>query len=425
MTTIRQLIQTSPAKANELFAKLADTSESAVKTRERLFSELKGELELLSSLEEQHLFPVLRKHKETKDLVAEAISDNKQTRKLLTELERTPKESEEFASKVVELRKAFQQHVRDEKNELLPAVLKALSDEEAQAVVETIEAEKAGIETAKRAEAEQRRAEARREREEAEELAEEQKQAARREKEARKAARQTAEAVAQTSEAVAESSREVVQSAAESAGRLATAPLSSGSQFWDAMFGMWSVPQSRSGNARSSGRGAVFPRGGGDPARGRDPDRGQAAREQRHDHGPPLRRGKPGRAEGGALRREGRRGTAQAGHRRGHGRDPDGGHGRDVRDLRGAVRRQGREGEGRGRRAPGAQQTGGDGEGHRAAGRDRGRGRAFRPRRQEAACARRAAASKGIEAGRRQDRGRTVSDRDPRQGSEGAPQFAP
>jgi stress response protein YsnF len=253
MTTIRQLIQTSPAKANELFAKLADTSESAVKTRERLFSELKGELELLSNLQEQHLFPVLRKHKETKDLVAEAISDNKQTRKLLTELERTPKESEEFASKVVELRKAFQQHVRDEKNELLPAVLKALSDEEAQAVVEAIEAEKAGIETAKRAEAEQRRAEARREREEAEELAEEQKQAARREKEARKAARQTAEAVAQTSEAVAESSREIVQSAAESAGRLVIAPLSSGSQFWDAMFGMWSVPQSRSGNARSSG----------------------------------------------------------------------------------------------------------------------------------------------------------------------------
>jgi len=149
MTTIRQLIQTSPAKANELFAKLADTSESAVKTRERLFSELKEELELLAGLEEQHLFPVLRKHKESKDLVAEAISNNKETRKLLAELERTPKESGEFASKVAELRKAFQRHVRDERNELLPAVLKALSDEEAQAVVETIEAEKAEIEAAK------------------------------------------------------------------------------------------------------------------------------------------------------------------------------------------------------------------------------------------------------------------------------------
>jgi hypothetical protein len=166
MTTIRQLIQPSPARANELFAKLVDTSENAVKTRERLFADLKEELELLASLEEQHLFPVLRKHKDLKDLVREALNDNKATRKLLTELDHTPKESEEFATRVAELRRVFQQHVRDDKKELLPAVLKALSDEEADAVVERIEAEKAEIEEAKRAEAEERRAEARREREE-------------------------------------------------------------------------------------------------------------------------------------------------------------------------------------------------------------------------------------------------------------------
>jgi Domain of unknown function (DUF2382)/Hemerythrin HHE cation binding domain len=242
MTTIKQLIQTSPAKANEIFAKLVDTSGTAVKTRERLFAELKDELELQANLEEQHLFPVLRKHKETKNLVADAINANKLTRKLLAELERTPKESEDFASKVVELRKAFQQHVRDEKNELLPAVLKALSDEEAQAVVEKIEDGKAETEEAKRAEAEQRRAEARSEREKAEELLAMEKEAADREQEARK----VAEAVARTSEVAAESSRKVVQSAAESFQRLATAPLSSGSQFWDTMFGMWGLQSGRS-----------------------------------------------------------------------------------------------------------------------------------------------------------------------------------
>ena len=55
MTTIRQLIQNRPAKANELFAKLGDTSDTAVKTRERLFAELKEELELLARLEEEHI----------------------------------------------------------------------------------------------------------------------------------------------------------------------------------------------------------------------------------------------------------------------------------------------------------------------------------------------------------------------------------
>src|SRR3982751_4607284 len=161
MPTIRQLIQTSPAKANELFAKLVETSGSAIKTRERLFAELQEELELQMRLEEQHLFPVLRKRKETKDLVPDALNDNKETRKALTELERIPKESDEFASKVAELRKAFQQHVRDERKEFLPAVLKALDDEEAEAIVEKIEGAKAEVEEAKRAEAEQaQRAEA-------------------------------------------------------------------------------------------------------------------------------------------------------------------------------------------------------------------------------------------------------------------------
>ena len=167
MTTIRQLIQTSPSRANELFAKLVDTSETAVKTREKLFAELKEELELFTGLEEQHLFPVLRKHKDLKELVREALNDNKATRKLLTELDHTAKDSEEFATRVAELRRVFQQHVRDEKKELLPAIVKALSDEEAGAVVESFEAGKAEVEEAKRAEAEERQAAAKREREKA------------------------------------------------------------------------------------------------------------------------------------------------------------------------------------------------------------------------------------------------------------------
>src|SRR4051812_34102027 len=149
-------------------------------------------------LEEQNLFPVLRKRKETKDLVPDALNDNKETRKALSELERTPKESGEFASKVAELRKAFQQHVRDDRKELLPAVLKALDDEEAGAIVEKIEGAKAEVEEAKRAEAEERRA-AREEREKAENIARQEREqaeaAARQERERVEAVRQAAESV--------------------------------------------------------------------------------------------------------------------------------------------------------------------------------------------------------------------------------------
>src|SRR5919107_1924662 len=223
MTTIRQLIQTSPVRANELFAKLVDTSETAVKTRERLFAELKEELELLAGLEEQHLFPVLRKHKDLKELVREALSDNKATRKLLTELDHTPKDSEEFAARVTELRRVFQQHVRDDKKELVPAVLKALSDEEAEAVVERIEAGKAEVEEAKRAEAEQRRAEARREREQAEAEQARLEEARRAEAaERREAARREREAAQHTSDQITQvlgAARERTQALTERASQ--------------------------------------------------------------------------------------------------------------------------------------------------------------------------------------------------------------
>jgi phasin family protein len=226
MTSIRQLIQTSPAKANELFAKLVDTSETAVKTREKLFGELKEELELLASLEEEHLFPVLRKHKDLKELVREALNDNKATRRLLTELDHTPKDSEEFATRVTELRRVFQQHVRDEKKELLPAVLKALSDEEAQAVVEGFEAGKAEVEEARRAEAEERRAEARREREKAEAAqaridaaqraeAAERQEAARQEREEAERLQQAAEAVVTTAWAAPQAAQQAVRTTQE------------------------------------------------------------------------------------------------------------------------------------------------------------------------------------------------------------------
>jgi Domain of unknown function (DUF2382)/Hemerythrin HHE cation binding domain len=246
MTTIRQLLQTGPAKANELLAKLVDTSDGAVKTRERLFADLRAELDLLAQLEEEHLFPVLRNHKATKGLVSAALEDNEQVRALLAELEDTPKDSEEFATKLTELRRVHQQSVRDDKNELLPAILKALSDEEAQAIVDKIEAEKAEIEEARRAEAEQRRAEARHAREQEENALAEQKEAAEREQRTRVAVRETVETVARTGEIAAEGAKQIVQGTAAGMQRLATAPISTGSILWDSMFNLWTAPLGRS-----------------------------------------------------------------------------------------------------------------------------------------------------------------------------------
>ncbi len=227
-------MQAGPAKANDLFTRLAETSDGALKTREKLFTELKAELELHADLEEQHLFPILKRHVETKALVAAAIKDNKDMRAQLAELEALPKNDETFLDRLADLKKAFRQHARDETKELLPAVRKALSEEQLQGVTEKMESSLAEVEQAKHEQAEERRAAARKEREQAEleEQQAEQEIARAQERQAaaqrvREAAQQTAVAVVQTAEAAGESARQITRAVTETAGRSPRAPSSS------------------------------------------------------------------------------------------------------------------------------------------------------------------------------------------------------
>ncbi|WP_204243149.1 phasin family protein [Microvirga arvi] len=147
----RTIGQTPPDKANELFAQLLGTPKDAVEAREQLLASLAQELDLLASLQEQHLFPVLENHPETAELVRGARDDNQRTRALLDELAATPKDSDAFLAKVEELRQVFQQHIRNDKNELLPVVLKVLNADEVEAVVEKVEEEIAEAEATRAA----------------------------------------------------------------------------------------------------------------------------------------------------------------------------------------------------------------------------------------------------------------------------------
>ena len=144
----RHLGHTPPERANELFDKILATSDGAAKTRERLLTDLRDELELLANLQEQHLFPILQKHG-MQDLLDAAISDNKETGSRLAELDAMPKNGSEFLGKVDELRRTFQKHIRDDRKELLPAILQVLSAEEAQAVADKVEDEVASFDEAR------------------------------------------------------------------------------------------------------------------------------------------------------------------------------------------------------------------------------------------------------------------------------------
>jgi hypothetical protein len=124
--TFDEFIQDGLGKADKLFDKLAQTGPNAVKTRDRLFSDLKAELSHLSQFERHHLIPVLGDQKKTRPLVKALEKDNERVAELLADLETGPRTGDAFLHKLTELHSAFQAHVRNERKALLPAVLDAL-----------------------------------------------------------------------------------------------------------------------------------------------------------------------------------------------------------------------------------------------------------------------------------------------------------
>jgi hemerythrin-like domain-containing protein len=199
--TLRQTLQAAPAKTKDLIEKLKATSNQAVKTRESVFADLKEQLTLYLDQEEQHLLPMLRKHAGTKALAADAAKAGKEMRARLEALDGVAKDSDEFTAAVGELQALLQQHVRDERKELLPAVTKALDDEEASAVAASIEAGFADAEQAKRDEKRKAAALAKREEQLAKDAAAAARAAARAQKAAEQDAREQAEKVREAAKA--------------------------------------------------------------------------------------------------------------------------------------------------------------------------------------------------------------------------------
>jgi hypothetical protein len=137
---IVDLIKREHAKRTGQFEKLAETSNGAVKTRERLSAQLKTEVEVHAKVVQEHIYPLLRKSEETRDLVPD-VKERNDVKRLLAALERTPKDEEDFLTQLKELKKVVEQNLRLEQRQIFPAIEKLIGGEEAEELAKRIAAE--------------------------------------------------------------------------------------------------------------------------------------------------------------------------------------------------------------------------------------------------------------------------------------------
>lgn len=136
-----QIIKGEHARINDMLDKLGDTSDGAVKTRERLTGQIAAALDEHSRKEEAYLYPALRQHRDASNEVNEFLAGtngaHNQIDILATELDGMAKDDEGFLAKAKELKRAAHQHMREEE-QLLPVVRKAMDESEIRALGEAL-----------------------------------------------------------------------------------------------------------------------------------------------------------------------------------------------------------------------------------------------------------------------------------------------
>ena len=112
------LIKDDHEKMRKLLEELETTTERGVKTREELFSKIKGELTVHEIIEEEIFYPALRDHPKAKDIVLEGYEEHHVVDLVMAELEDLPVDDESWGAKAKVMKENVEHHMEEEEGEM-------------------------------------------------------------------------------------------------------------------------------------------------------------------------------------------------------------------------------------------------------------------------------------------------------------------
>jgi hemerythrin superfamily protein len=143
-----ELLAKDHRKVEDLLERLSGVAPDRADEREQLFAQLKTELEIHSTVEEEVFYPALEAREATRDEAEEAEEAHAEVRELLAELDAMPKDDPEWAERLGELKLEVLQHVRDEENEIFADARAALTNEQIEDLGRRVTARKQQLEAA-------------------------------------------------------------------------------------------------------------------------------------------------------------------------------------------------------------------------------------------------------------------------------------
>ena len=135
-----ELLKQDHQKVKKLFEQAEKAGE---KKQQKIFDQIKTELETHTRIEETVFYPAMEKHEELKDMVLESLEEHKQIKTLLRELDNLASDSEKFEPKLKVLMENVEHHAEEEEEgKMFPKIRKIINKQQLEQLGAELEAAK-------------------------------------------------------------------------------------------------------------------------------------------------------------------------------------------------------------------------------------------------------------------------------------------
>lgn len=144
------MLKADHATVKRLLRELGDTTERAVKERERLVAEIERELKTHAQLEEEVFYPAFKAAAEktsAEDMFYEAAEEHHLVDMLLPTLKSANPKSHEFGAKAKVLKDLIDHHVREEEGQMFAKARQLFSDQQLRELGDLMKARRDSIES--------------------------------------------------------------------------------------------------------------------------------------------------------------------------------------------------------------------------------------------------------------------------------------
>jgi Hemerythrin HHE cation binding domain len=128
------LLESDHRRFEDLMKKGVETTERAVKGRTALLDTLTAALDVHELIEEKILYPALKPHAETRDIVLEGFQEHHVADVLVKELHQVAKDDEQWGAKFKVLQESVEHHIKEEEGTMFPGARRILSAQELKAL---------------------------------------------------------------------------------------------------------------------------------------------------------------------------------------------------------------------------------------------------------------------------------------------------